>query len=123
MEQGPYNLEGVTVTIGGEPITMLPFSDGFTPEPEPEREPETPRQSININGKSTTFRDVDRAIAWVTSDPTRPRTVEVETRQVSGLTVVDITTHRAPYVREVEKVGRNAPCPCGSGKKFKRCCR
>ena len=21
-----------------------------------------------------------------------------------------------------EKVGRNDPCPCGSGKKFKRCC-
>ncbi len=21
-----------------------------------------------------------------------------------------------------EKAGRNAPCPCGSGKKFKRCC-
>ena len=21
-----------------------------------------------------------------------------------------------------EKVGRNAPCPCGSGKKFKKCC-
>ena len=21
-----------------------------------------------------------------------------------------------------EKVGRNSPCPCGSGKKFKRCC-
>jgi len=21
-----------------------------------------------------------------------------------------------------EKVGRNAPCPCGSGRKFKRCC-
>jgi SEC-C motif-containing protein len=21
-----------------------------------------------------------------------------------------------------EKVGRNAPCPCGSGKKYKRCC-
>jgi uncharacterized protein len=20
------------------------------------------------------------------------------------------------------KVGRNEPCPCGSGKKFKRCC-
>ena len=20
------------------------------------------------------------------------------------------------------KVGRNAPCPCGSGKKYKRCC-
>ena len=21
-----------------------------------------------------------------------------------------------------EKIGRNAPCPCGSGKKYKRCC-
>jgi preprotein translocase subunit SecA len=23
--------------------------------------------------------------------------------------------------REGEKVGRNDPCPCGSGKKYKRC--
>ena len=27
----------------------------------------------------------------------------------------------APYVREQPKVGRNQPCPCGSGKKFKQC--
>ncbi len=27
-----------------------------------------------------------------------------------------------PYQREVEKVGRNDPCPCGSGKKYKKCC-
>jgi preprotein translocase subunit SecA len=26
-----------------------------------------------------------------------------------------------PYVREGRKVGRNEPCPCGSGKKFKQC--
>ncbi len=26
------------------------------------------------------------------------------------------------YVRESRKVGRNEPCPCGSGKKFKLCC-
>ena len=24
--------------------------------------------------------------------------------------------------RTVDKVGRNDPCPCGSGKKFKKCC-
>ncbi|ADW19405.1 SEC-C motif domain protein [Desulfobulbus propionicus DSM 2032] len=24
--------------------------------------------------------------------------------------------------RRADKVGRNSPCPCGSGKKFKRCC-
>ena len=27
----------------------------------------------------------------------------------------------APYVRGDRKVGRNEPCPCGSGKKFKHC--
>ena len=27
-----------------------------------------------------------------------------------------------PVRREVPKVGRNEPCPCGSGKKFKSCC-
>ena len=27
----------------------------------------------------------------------------------------------APFVRGEEKVGRNEPCPCGSGKKFKHC--
>ncbi len=25
-------------------------------------------------------------------------------------------------VRTGEKIGRNAPCPCGSGKKYKNCC-
>ncbi|MFH1115500.1 MAG: preprotein translocase subunit SecA [Pseudomonadota bacterium] len=24
--------------------------------------------------------------------------------------------------RQTEKIGRNAPCPCGSGKKYKKCC-
>ena len=27
-----------------------------------------------------------------------------------------------PIVREEPKVGRNDPCPCGSGKKYKKCC-
>jgi uncharacterized protein len=26
------------------------------------------------------------------------------------------------YRRVAPKVGRNEPCPCGSGKKFKQCC-
>ena len=27
-----------------------------------------------------------------------------------------------PLVRATPKVGRNEPCPCGSGKKYKKCC-
>lgn len=29
---------------------------------------------------------------------------------------------RAPFVLEGPRTGRNEPCPCGSGKKFKNCC-
>ncbi|MDA3846349.1 MAG: preprotein translocase subunit SecA [Vallitaleaceae bacterium] len=29
---------------------------------------------------------------------------------------------KAPVVRKERKVGRNEPCPCGSGKKYKQCC-
>jgi preprotein translocase subunit SecA len=29
---------------------------------------------------------------------------------------------KAKPVRSGPKVGRNDPCPCGSGKKFKHCC-
>lgn len=28
----------------------------------------------------------------------------------------------APAAAKAPEVGRNSPCPCGSGKKFKRCC-
>jgi SEC-C motif-containing protein len=35
---------------------------------------------------------------------------------------VDGETMKArPVEREAAKVGRNEPCPCGSGKKFKKC--
>ena len=27
-----------------------------------------------------------------------------------------------PFTRDAPKVGRNEPCPCGSGKKYKQCC-
>jgi len=29
---------------------------------------------------------------------------------------------KTPSTREEDKVGRNDPCPCGSGKKYKKCC-
>lgn len=34
----------------------------------------------------------------------------------------DIPTRPQPVRREGPRVGRNDPCPCGSGKKYKKCC-
>ncbi len=41
-----------------------------------------------------------------------------------GGSAVDEAIKKAavPVRRDLPKVGRNDPCPCGSGKKFKNCC-
>ncbi len=39
----------------------------------------------------------------------------------AGVEITDIAPQK-PVKREMDKVGRNADCPCGSGKKHKKCC-
>ena len=33
-----------------------------------------------------------------------------------------LTQEEAAPIRREQTVGRNDPCPCGSGRKFKKCC-
>ena len=40
------------------------------------------------------------------------------TQPVNDRTAAAVKT----VVRDIPKVGRNDPCPCGSGKKYKKCC-
>ncbi|MBQ9709040.1 MAG: preprotein translocase subunit SecA [Clostridia bacterium] len=48
---------------------------------------------------------------------------ETERKQVANdLTTVGGSDVRQPVVRKEPTVGRNDPCPCGSGKKYKNCC-
>ena len=35
---------------------------------------------------------------------------------------IELNDGAAPFVRPSVKIGRNDPCPCGSGKKYKKCC-
>lgn len=44
-----------------------------------------------------------------------------ERKQVAEITSAGAEETRTP-VRRAPKVGRNDPCPCGSGKKYKKCC-
>ncbi len=43
-------------------------------------------------------------------------------REDGGWFYVDGKVINRPVVRSAPKVGRNDPCPCGSGKKYKQCC-
>jgi len=36
--------------------------------------------------------------------------------------LVPVTPTKVQLARKPPRVGRNEPCPCGSGKKFKKCC-
>lgn len=48
---------------------------------------------------------------------------KVEREQVAKVTGTNRDdSANAPVVRKSAKVGRNDPCPCGSGKKYKHCC-
>ena len=46
---------------------------------------------------------------------------EAEGAEGSGVDARYQAEPHAPFVREGRKVGRNEPCPCGSGKKYKHC--
>ena len=46
---------------------------------------------------------------------------EAEEEEQAQAMSPDEAALQAPFVREGRKVGRNEPCPCGSGKKYKHC--
>ncbi|WP_326910275.1 preprotein translocase subunit SecA [Sedimentibacter sp. MB31-C6] len=47
-----------------------------------------------------------------------------EVAKITGMSGGDLggTGKPKPVVKKEKKVGRNDPCPCGSGKKYKKCC-
>ncbi len=49
----------------------------------------------------------------------------LQRRGVSAAMIAEIDAHwlgEAKQPVKAAKIGRNAPCPCGSGRKYKRCC-
>jgi hypothetical protein len=51
------------------------------------------------------------------------RWAEEDRQQVERNEYTDDTlVWHEPHVRQEPKIGRNDPCPCGSGKKYKKCC-
>ena len=49
-------------------------------------------------------------------------TIELEPDKPEDITDLEILLNPVKSKIAEEKVGRNEPCPCGSGKKYKKCC-
>ena len=48
--------------------------------------------------------------------------IQHEIEHFNGMTIFDHNIVNTPLIRDDVKVGRNDPCACGSGKKYKKCC-
>ena len=66
--------------------------------------------------QNDTVRRIFSARVQTQSEVKRERVAE----GINAATAGDGTVKRQP--RKVNKIGRNDPCPCGSGKKYKQCC-
>jgi preprotein translocase subunit SecA len=66
---------------------------------------------------------IHQSAASELSTASAPRS-DIQARQEAGIAASQQTAEKKHEpVRNVgKKVGRNDPCPCGSGKKFKACC-
>ena len=49
-------------------------------------------------------------------------TIELDPDKPEDVTDLDLLLNRPKPEEAGTKVGRNEPCPCGSGKKYKKCC-
>lgn len=49
-------------------------------------------------------------------------TAKIQSQETQAITNRQTDEQKTPYRRAQAKVGRNDPCPCGSGKKYKKCC-
>ncbi len=72
--------------------------------------------------ESATVRQIAHELLKTLNPGYKLSTSDVE--RGSGIIVGEMTLHTTPAhpIAETEKVGRNDPCPCGSKKKYKKCC-
>ena len=104
------NQSGVTVTIAEEPEeepAVIPQIEIKAAEPEKE-------ESEKSDSREFTEEDIKKAAGKL-----------MEREQVAKPTSTNMDSTSSSInktVRGVKKIGRNDPCPCGSGKKYKKCC-
>lgn len=48
--------------------------------------------------------------------------IDLEPDKPEDITDLEILLNPPRQTKAEKKIGRNEPCPCGSGKKYKKCC-
>lgn len=102
-------------------MTMVGFLDGINEslkEPNPiETMEEDTEVSLAFDTEKLYKNMVEARAEWLYELPQWNDIYDEETRRRLFL-----EQRKSGIIRKEKKIGRNDPCPCGSGKKYKKCC-
>lgn len=125
LEKKTFELSGtakeLAETLGMEPVIFAPFCDGINTSLEQELDvkeiEEESSVSMKILPEKLYYNMLSAKAKWLYGLKEWDGVLSEETR-------TEITrTWRSDHMAVSKKtVGRNDPCPCGSGKKYKVCC-
>lgn len=117
----PNTVKGYADLFNVDVLTMVGFLDGINDSLKKKNDLEELLEDSQVNltyEEELLYKNMVKARAdWLYELPewdlylTQERRKELFKEQRNASTVV-----------KSEKVGRNDPCPCGSGKKYKKCC-
>jgi len=110
---GGYSLGGDDG--GGRPRPILPFSPDGEDEEEEDEEAEAVAAGVGVDER----RAAQSAVLDVTRNIQRKKDKEMAALQFAG---GEANSSPNKPVLKGKKPGRNDPCSCGSGKKYKKCC-
>ena len=106
---------------GQEVLTMVGFLDGINDSlkiPNPiETMDENTKVSLCFDKELLYKNMVDARADWLYELPQWEKIFDENTRKRLYKEQKNSGT-----IRKEKKIGRNDPCPCGSGKKYKKCC-
>lgn len=102
-------------------MKMVGFLDGIndslkTPNPIEEMEEDTV-VSLDFDNEKLYKNMVDAKADWLYGLPAWDKIFDAEKKKALYLEAKKMNT-----IVKGPKIGRNDPCPCGSGKKYKHCC-
>lgn len=106
---------------GQEVLTMVGFLDGINESLKTENPIETMDEDTKVSLAFDTEKLYKNMVAakadWLYELPQWEKIYTEEERKKLYKEQKESGT-----IRKEKKVGRNEPCPCGSGKKYKKCC-
>ncbi len=114
-------LKELAAKYGQDVMTMVGFLDGINDSLKVANPIETMTEDTEVNlvfDKELLYKNmIDAKADWLYGLPQWDAIFDEETKKR-----LYREQKQSGTIRKEKKIGRNDPCPCGSGKKYKKCC-